>query len=82
MIRDFYIISKPGEEIKSPIYSILLHHFYLIAHRLMSKFPIVLVEFTVWKKIVLDFTKQGKSMLINIDVQQILTQNNCPSHLY
>jgi hypothetical protein len=28
----------------------------------------------------LDFTKQAKSILINTDVQQTLTQNICPSH--
>jgi hypothetical protein len=73
MIRDFYIISKPGEEIKPPIYSISSHHFYLIAYRLMTKFPSLLVKLTIWqKKIDSDFMKQDKNMLINIDVQQIL----------
>jgi hypothetical protein len=48
----------------------------------MAKFPILLVKLTVQqKKIDLDFTKQAKSMLINTDVQQIVTQNICPSHL-
>jgi hypothetical protein len=81
MIRYFYIISKPAEEIRPPIYSISSHRFYLIARRLRPKFPILLVEELYGKKIDSDFTKQDKSILINIDVQQILTQNICPSHL-
>jgi hypothetical protein len=82
MLRDFYIISKLGEEIRPPIYSILSHRFYLIARRFMLKFPILLVKLNVWqKKLDSNFTKQDKSMLINIDVQQTLTQNICPSHL-
>jgi hypothetical protein len=79
MIRVFYIILKPGEEIRPPIYSISLHRFYLIARRFMPKFPILLVELA--KKSDSDFMKQDKSMLVNIDVQQTLTQNICPSHL-
>jgi hypothetical protein len=79
MIRIFYIISKPGEKIRPPIYSISSHRFPpLIA----PKFPILLVILTVWQKKDSDFTKQAKNMLINIDVQQILTQNICPSHPY
>jgi hypothetical protein len=82
MIRDFYIISKPGEEIRPPIYSISSHRFYMIARRLMPKFPILLVKLTVWQqKLDSDFMKQDKNMLINIDVQQTHTQNICPSHL-
>jgi hypothetical protein len=82
MIGDFYIISKLGEEIRPPIYSILSHHFHLIARRMMPKFPILLMKLTVrQKKLDSDFTKKAKSMLINIDVQQTLTQNICPSHL-
>jgi hypothetical protein len=69
MIRDFYKILKPGEEITPPIYSISLHCFYLIARRLTRKFPILLVKLTVrQKKLDSDFTKQAKSMLINTDV--------------
>jgi hypothetical protein len=73
MIRDFYIISKSGEEITPPIYSISSHRFYLIAHRLMPKFPILLVKLTIrQKKLDSYFTKQAKSMRINTDVQQTL----------
>jgi hypothetical protein len=83
MIRDSYIISKPGEEIRPPIYSLSSHRFYLIAHRLTPKLPILLVKLTVrQKKLDLDFTKHAKSILINTDVQQTLTQNICPSHRY
>jgi hypothetical protein len=75
MIRDSYIISKPGEEIRPLIYSISSHHFYLIAHRLTAKFPILLMKLIVWqKKIDSYFTKYAKSMLINTDVQQTFTQ--------
>jgi hypothetical protein len=48
----------------------------------MSKFPIFLMKLIVHQKKDSDFTKQDKSMVINIDVQQILTQNICISHLY
>jgi hypothetical protein len=69
MIIDFYIIMKPGEEIRSLIYSIWSHRFYWIAHRLMSKFSILLVELTVrQQKLDSHFMKQDKSMLNNIDV--------------
>jgi hypothetical protein len=82
MIRDFYIISKPGEEIRPSIYSISSHCFYLIARRLMPKFPILLVKLIIrQKKLDLDFTKQDKNILININVQQTLTQNICTSNL-
>jgi hypothetical protein len=81
MIKDFYIILKPGEEIRPPIYSISSHRFYLIACRLTPKFPIFLVKLIVrQKKLDSDFMKQTKSMLINTDAQQTLTQNICPSH--
>jgi hypothetical protein len=46
----FYTILKPGEEIRPPIYSIPSHCFYLNAHRLMPKFPILLVELIVQQK--------------------------------
>jgi hypothetical protein len=60
MIRDFYIISKPGEEIRPPIYSISLHRLYLIARKLMPKFSIFLVELTIEPKKDSNFTKQDK----------------------
>jgi hypothetical protein len=75
MIRDFYIIS--GEEIRPRIYSISSHCFYLIPRRLTPKFPILLVKLTVWQKKDSDFTKHAKSMLINTDVEQTLTQIIC-----
>jgi hypothetical protein len=50
MIKDFYIILKPGEEIRPFIYSISSHRFYLIAHRLMPKFSILQVKLTIQKK--------------------------------
>jgi hypothetical protein len=54
----------------------------LIARRLMPKFPILLVKLIIrQKKLDLDFTKQDKNILININVQQTLTQNICTSNL-
>jgi hypothetical protein len=76
MIRDSYIISKLGEEIRPPIYFISSHRFYLIARRLMPKFPILLVKLVVWqKKLDSYFMKHAKSMLVNTDVQQTFTQH-------
>jgi hypothetical protein len=83
MIRHSYIILKLGEETSPPppIYSLPSYHFYLIAHRLTPKFPILLVKLTVrQKKLDSDFTEHAKSMVINTYVQQTLTQNICPSH--
>jgi hypothetical protein len=47
MRRKYFMISKPGEEIRPSIYSISSHDFYLLIGRLMSKCPILLVELTV-----------------------------------
>jgi hypothetical protein len=43
------MISELGEETRPSIYSIPSHHFYLLACRLMTKCPILLVKLTVWK---------------------------------
>jgi hypothetical protein len=55
MIRDFSIISKPGEEIRLPIYFMSSHRFYFIARSLKLKFPILLVKLTAWQKIIIRF---------------------------
>jgi hypothetical protein len=74
-------LPHPTKEIRPHIYFTSSHHFHLIARRLMPKFPIFLVKLTVWqRKLDLDFKKQDKNMLINIDVQQTLTQNIYPPH--